>query len=57
MTHIKFTQPLKNGINQYDTFMASEQISHKDGCSDVPPARLLMPHPAFCDQDFFDIQY
>jgi hypothetical protein len=57
MTRSRFTPPLKNGINQHDTFMAGEQISHKGGCSDVPPARLLMPHPTFCDQDFFDIQY
>jgi hypothetical protein len=56
MTRIKFTPPLKNGINQYDTFWAGEQISHKSGLRNVPPARSLMSHPTFCDQNFLGIQ-
>ena len=51
MTRIKFTPPLKNGINQYDTFWAGEQISRN-----IPPARSLMSHPTFCDQNFLGIQ-
>jgi len=32
------------------------QISHKDGCRNVPPERSAVPHPTFCGQDFLDIQ-
>jgi len=33
-----------------------EQISHKDRCCDVPPARSSVTHPIFCGQDYLDIQ-